>query len=293
MGHGQVDYALANSEGLPQPSGHPQSEDQFGAMFAAVSQAAKANGFDVNSLIDKHCGRSHGGCGGTCGTNAGNTTPVLASTGGFGSPLTTIPWGPELGACPENLAKLLCFIYKASCSYNKFAKLGTVKLRTDAASLPDPNANIGFSIGPGQDEQLLGIQFPVEWTGEAMFHGIFRVKVSFNVSNISDGGLTFAQIRDGLFENLDFRVIQSGTEDDYDVAISFGDAHDAQNSDLAPSLGGFYLPCGMEFIPFIWRVELQSFDFRGIAPGGAGDTYDVAATISAYFKDVCVLPKKG
>lgn len=262
------------------------SEQQIGAMLKAVAEAANANGYDVNRLVNTYCGVGGGGCG--CSTNV-PSVPMLASTGGHGAPITSIPWSPKLGTCPTNLPKFLCWIYKASCSCNQMGAIGTHKLITDPASLPDPNPNIGFNIGPGQDEQLLGAQFPIEWTGETMYHGIYRVKTHFNISNLQ-GNLSFDAVRNGLFESLDFRVIQTGTEDDYDICISFGDAHDAQNSSLAPSLGGFYLPCGMEFVPFVWRVETQAYDFKGVAPGGAGDSYDVTATITSYFKDVCEDP---
>lgn len=258
-------------------------------MMKAVANAASANGFNVNQLVKESCGV--GGCGGNCagaGAPGGVGIPVLAATGGHGSPLPFIPWAPKAGACPDDVGRWLCWLFKSYCSYNRFGAIGNTKLLTNAVTLPDAETN--FDLGPDQLEELMGAPFPVEWKGEAVYHGISRIKVSFNITDIVGGAgtLTFDQIETGLFNNLDFRILQSGTDDQYTVALDMGDAQDAQSSAFVPSQGGFYLPCGTEFVPFGIAPELQSFDFRGTAPGSVGtDEYTLSATVSVFFAKVC------
>ncbi len=194
-----------------------------------------------------------------------------------------IPWGPKLGACPADLARWLCWLMKSTCSYNKFGKVGSTPLTTNLLALPDPD--FGFNIGPFQ--AALGIFFPPEWSGEGAFHGIYRVKISIDV-NVTLGALDPNDIAEALFENLTFRIIQTGTEDPFQVALNFGEPSDARDSALVPSAGGYWLPEGMEFVPFALNPAQQGYDFQGQAPGVIGtDAFTVQCRIRSYWKEIC------
>jgi len=200
-------------------------------------------------------------------------------------PGSYIPWQPELGACPTNLSRLLCWMYKGLCSFNKLGHIGSVRLTTNQISLPNGAAE--FNIGPEGNATSLGVFFPRDWVAEAAMKGITRLKVSFMVNPI-EGPLTSTDVQRALFDDLDFRVIQVGTEDNLEVALNVGDANDAERSELAPRAGGFYLAEGMEFVPFIFAPEVFAFDFRGQGPGAVGtDAYTVEAKIRTWWVAVC------
>jgi hypothetical protein len=110
--------------------------------------------------------------------------------------------------------------------------------------------------------------------------------VSFQV-NVTEGALAPADIERNLFDSLEFRIIQVGSQDNFHTALNFGDAQDAERSTDTPSQGGFYLCLGEEFV-FGNYPEMFSFDFEGQAPGVVGtDEYSVQARISCYFHPVC------
>lgn len=196
-----------------------------------------------------------------------------------------VPWQPELGACPTNLSRLLCWMYKGLCSFNRLGFIGSVRLTTNQITLPDP-VN-GFAIGPEGAATSLGVFFPRDWVAEAAFKGIQRLKVAFTVT-VSAGALTPADIQRALFDDLDFRVLQVGSETNLDVALNIGDANDAERSELAPRAGGYYLAEGREFIPFVFAPEVFAFDFRGQGPGTVlVDEYTLSGAIRTWWVDVC------
>ena len=214
-------------------------------------------------------------------------TPVPYNTGMTGAP-NFMKWSPSLGDCPTDLSRLLCWLFKGYCSFNRFGKIGTSRLVTNTITLPDPAGIGGFNIGPEGAAQSLGVFFPRDWVGEACMRGMYRFKVSFqvtiteNVSEFTQGDLVRA-----AFDNLDLRVVQVGTEDNIHTAMSIGDAQDAERSTDIPSQGGFWLACGDEFIPFGVAPELQAFDYRGLMPGVVGDEYNLTSTIQTFWKAVC------
>jgi len=214
------------------------------------------------------------------GYNRGMVMPV---------PGTYIPWQPDLGSCPTNLSRLLCWMYKGLCSFNKFGHIASVRLNTNTITLPDPlvPAN-GFQIGPEGAAQAMGVFFPRDWVAEAAFKGIHRLKVSYTVTITETvSGLTPQDITRALFDDLDFKILQVGSENNIHVAVNIGDANDAERSELAPRAGGFYLAEGREFIPFVFAPEVFAFDFAGQGPGVAGDIYNVTAAIRTWWTEVC------
>lgn len=191
---------------------------------------------------------------------------------------------PEPWACPNEYEKLICWWLRGLCSWNKFGKLGHVKLETNLLTLPD--ADEGFDVGPNLFPNTLGVFAPRDWVAEAVFRGLYRVKVSFQV-NVLEGDLQAADIERNLFDTFEFRLLQVGSQDNFHTALNFGDAQDAERSTDTPSQGGFWLCRGEEFV-FGLYPEMYSFDFEGQAPGVVGtDSYTLQARIGCYFKIVC------
>lgn len=210
---------------------------------------------------------------------AGVCAPV-ASAGGP----CYMRWEPGLGDCPTDISRLLCWLWKSYCSFNRFGKLGTS--RSTTTPLHVPHGVYGFSIGPEGAAQACGVFFPHDWIGEAVFRAVYRVKASPTVYGVA-GGMDPGQIANGLENNLEFRIIQVGSQDNFHSVLNFGDAQDASKSTDTPSQGGFWLPEGNYFVPFGPDPAIQAYDFRGIAPGGAGDAYDFFFTIISYFAPIC------
>lgn len=194
-----------------------------------------------------------------------------------------VPWDPRLGACPVDLDRFLCWLMRSTCSFNKFGKVGSTPLVTNLLTLPDPD--FGFNIGPFR--AALGVFFPPEWSAEGAYHGIFRVKIAIDVIILA-GALNANDVSDALFEALTFRIIQTGTEDPFTVALNFGEPSDARDSQLVPAAGGYFLPEGMEFVPWFANPAQQGYDFQGVAPGTIGvDSYTVQCRIRSYWKEIC------
>jgi len=76
-----------------------------------------------------------------------------------------IKWAPSLGDCPSDLSRLLCWLFRGYCSFNRFGKIGTSRLVTNSVDLPD--AVGGFNIGPEGEAVSMGCFFPRDWVGEA------------------------------------------------------------------------------------------------------------------------------
>lgn len=193
-------------------------------------------------------------------------------------------WHPELGDCPDNLSRYLCWMFKGLCSFNKFGAIGHVKLITNLITLPDPDFE--FDVG-AENAQSLGVFFPRDWVSEAAFKGIFRVKVSFQV-RIIEGNYTPEQIENACFNSFEFRILQVASQDNFHTALNFGDAQDAERSTDTPSQGGYWLCKGDEFVPYVFAPEVFTYDFEGQCPGAVGeDSYELTAFISTYFRRVC------
>jgi len=272
MQNGMTAYDSRRAQQQPQPQQHQRSKDEIGRMMRALDNAAKQNGYSTPEIMQEYCGVCPPQMG------AGPYSGAIQST-------RYVPWAPSAGDCPTDVGRLLCWMYKGLCSFNKFGTVSSVALRSNQISLPDPDFD--FNIGPEGDAVSLGVFFPRDWVSEAVFHGIYRLKVSFTVS-VTQGNLTVEDVRRSLFDDLDFRILQVGTEDNFLVAINIGEAQDAERSTDSPALGGYYLPEGNEFVPFALAPEVFSFDFRGIGPGVVGtDAYNVTTSIRTYWKKVC------
>jgi hypothetical protein len=190
---------------------------------------------------------------------------------------------PQNGIGPQ-INRMLCYLGKGSESFNKFGVPSAVKLRTNTLTLPD--ATNGFQIGPGAGASSLGVFFPRTWVGEMVYHGISRIKVSFAVANLVSATLTVEDVKSALFDDMDVRILQTGSVDPFHVVLQL-EAQDAQKSVLAPSIGGYYFPQNGQFVPFFIAPELFTFDFQGLAPGGAGDSYSLGATVRVYWDRIC------
>ena len=183
-------------------------------------------------------------------------------------------------AIPSDAARYLCWLFKGIRRSPQTGKLSSVALTTPEVILPVAGS---FQIGPDlTPAQALGKFMPSEWETEAIGRGIYRIKVDFLVRKIA-GALSDAAIKESA-QNLEFRIIQIGTEDRWSVALNVGDAQDASKSALEPALGGFWLPDGEEFNPY--NPTTFAFDFAGTMIGGAGDQYGVRAVIRSFFRDV-------
>jgi hypothetical protein len=250
-------------------NGNGNAEDRVRKLYGQLADLAQRNGVNMDRIATN---------GGACGV----PNSVMA---GAIVPGQYVAWSPSLGACPNDMDRILCWWHKSLCSFNKFGQIGSVALRTNVLNLPHPVTQ--FAIGPEGAAQALGVFFPRDWSAESAFHGLYRFKVSFTV-NILEGGLTPEAVARQLFDDLEFKIIQVGTQDNLHTALNIGQAQDAERSTDAPPLGGFYLPAGREFVPYFTTPEIFAFDFRGIAPGTVGvDAYSVSAKIQTYWKPVC------
>lgn len=245
--------------------------DLLSTRVANQARQSKEETMNQNMLPVAYKGQPHAG--GGCGVMPiSNSGPVF------------MKWHPELGDCPTNLSRFLCWMFKGLCSFNKFGAIGHVKLLTNALDLPDPD--FAFDIGP-DNAASLGVFMPRDWVSEAAMKGIFRVKVSFQVL-VTEGALTAAEIERQLFDSLEFRILQIGSQDNFHTALNFGDAQDAERSTDTPSQGGYWLCKGDEFVPYIFAPEVFTYDFEGQAPGVVGtNVYTVTALVSSYFRKVC------
>lgn len=240
--------------------------------YSIARQAAQQNGGPLTT---------HSQPQGGCAVPSGGPMPVnvISNTGA-----RNLGWSPPDGACAKDAERLLCWMIKGSCTFNKFGTPTSVKLRTNTLVLPD--ATTGFAIGPGANQQSLGVFFPRTWAGESVYHGIARLKVAFSV-NITAGALTPDDVTRGLFDDLDFRILQVGSVDSFNVVIQL-EAQDAERSTDYPNMGGYFFPDHSQFVPFALAPELFTFDFQGIAPGAVGtDAYTVQAGIRCYWDLVC------
>ena len=181
---------------------------------------------------------------------------------------------------PSDVARWACWAMRGMRRSPRLGRLTSVALTTSEVVLPYAGS---FQVGPDlPPPQAFGKFMPYEWETEAIGRGIFRFKVDFVVRKIS-GGLTSDEIAKAA-ANLEFRIIQIGTEDRWDVALNIGDAQDAAKSQISPSEGGYWLPDGEEFIPY--NPTTFAFDFAGLMIGGAGDSYGIRAVIRSYFREV-------
>lgn len=223
---------------------------------------ARANGTSLAQIAAQHCA--------PCAQMS--DSPLLRNVG----------FQPAV-PCSSSVERMLCYLDKGSCSFNKFGVPSAVKLRTNTLTLPD--AVNGFQIGPGAGASSLGVFFPRTWVGEMVFHGINRIKVSFAIANVV-GALTRADIESALFDDMDVRILQTGSVDPFHVVLQL-ESQDAQRSTLIPAAGGYYFPQHGQFVPFFIAPELFTFDFQGLAPGGAGDSYSLGACVRVYWEKIC------
>lgn len=181
---------------------------------------------------------------------------------------------------PRDAANYVCWLMRGIRKSPRAGKITSVALTTPEVVLPVAGSfQIGPDLGPAQS---LGKFFPYEWQTEAIGRGIYRLKVDFTVRKIA-GALADQSIKESA-QNLEFRVIQIGTEDRWDVALNIGDAQDAAKSALEPALGGYWLPDGEELIPY--NPSTFAFDFAGLMVGGPGDQYGIRAVIRSWFRAV-------
>lgn len=191
-----------------------------------------------------------------------------------------VPWSPVVGACPQFLDIFLAWLMAGSCSYNKFGMVGSTSLNTNILTLPDPQFQ--FDVGPAA--AALGVFFPEEWSAEAAYSGIHRVKIAIQV-RVLQGGLDPNDLANDLFNTFAFNIIQRGTNTPFVVAFDFGEASDARDSVFVPSAGGYFMAADAPFVPWAFKPELQGFSFEGEAPGIVGtDVYAVQVRLRAYFK---------
>lgn len=214
-------------------------------------------------------------------TMAAEPPPVVQFANGpaCGSPLMLDASGGAV-SLPRDAANYVCWLMRGIRRSPRTGKITSVALNTNEVILPVAGSfNIGPDLGPLQS---LGKFLPYEWETEAIGRGIYRIKVDFVVRKIA-GALTDDAIRQSA-QNLEFRIIQIGTEDRWDVALNVGDAQDASKSTLEPALGGFWLPDGEEFVPY--NPSTFAFDFAGLMIGGPGDQYGVRAVVRSFFREV-------
>ncbi len=191
-------------------------------------------------------------------------------------------WGPwPNGKCPTNVYAFLAWMMAGSCTFNNFGKTSSTALISNTRTLPD--ARFDFEVFPGQAD--IGIPFPQEWSGEAAFHQVYRVKVDIEVRPITLVNFTLEELQRRLFADLTLRVIQFGTDDPVTTAVNFGQAQDAQASAFVPSMGGYFFPRNAKFVPWMWEPSIQAYDLSGVAPGVVGeDEYAVTATFRTYWE---------
>ena len=193
-----------------------------------------------------------------------------------------VPWLPKTDSCPIDLDRFIAWLMRSSCSYNTFGKVASAPLITNTIDLPDPV--FGYNISPFA--QSLGVFFPNVWSGEGFYHGIYRVKISFEV-RIQQSQFTAAEIINSLFESFTFRIIQLGSDDPFTVALNFGEPADARESVFVPSAGGYFLPEGGEFVPWVFQPDIQGYDLTGVAPGeDPTDQYSITARIRTYWREI-------
>lgn len=216
--------------------------------------------------------------------NNGNEVPPIVEFVNGPGPSCSAPM--QLSAAggvvnlPSDAARYVCWLMKGIRRSPQTGRLTSVALTTPEVLLPVAGS---FQVGPDlTPPQALGKFMPSEWDTEAIGRGIYRIKVDFLVRKIA-GGLSDQAIKESA-QNLEFRIIQIGTEDRWSVALNVGDAQDASKSALEPALGGFWLPDGEEFIPY--NPTTFAFDFAGTMVGGPGDQYGVRAVIRSFFRDV-------
>jgi len=157
-----------------------------------------------------------------------------------------------------------------------------VQLKTRSIALPHPE--FGYRIGPEDNAQHLGAFFPLYWGSEAMFHGMYKFKVSFERSSVGaeDSEVSFQR----SFHELDFRILEYHADESLTVALDIGKAHDMASGNGKP--GHYLLPEGQEFVPFALQPALFRFDFRGIAPQRLDRArYYLSAVVTPVWKRVC------
>jgi hypothetical protein len=211
-------------------------------------------------------------------------------------PYTQAPGFPNAG-CPDAQAmrpgaainistqqavsQWLRWLGKAIRDYNRFGFLSMARLRTNIGGLP--GGLTGWEVGPDQGQQAIGVNMPIEWTGEAIGCEIYRVELDYLIT-IQRGTLTPEQVSAGNYRALDFAIVQFGSEDRYNYVLNFGQSRNLGPSEMVPAWSGFYM-CADGFVPYFPRVELQSFQLKGTAIGNApGDAYLFGANVRAYFR---------
>lgn len=192
-------------------------------------------------------------------------------------------WDPALGVFPADLPRLLAWQYKSYAVFNHFGKIACVPIDSNTVHVPFAAPN-PWEIGT-TNLNACGVYFPRDFCWEAVFRGIYRIKISFGVLNVA-GGMTPTEIKVGLEDSMNLRIGQCGTINSYIVFLNM-DASDAvRNSHCCNGDGFFLAPCE-EFIPFALAPESQSVEIQGTAPGGAPDSYDFLVHFRLYFKPIC------
>ena len=203
--------------------------------------------------------------------------------GSMGNGGTVWSWDPALGVFPADLPRLLAWQYKSFAVFNHFGKIACVPIDSNVVSVPfvvPPPYEVGTT-----SLNACGVYFPRDFCWEAVFRGIYRIKISFAVYNVH-GAMTPLEIKVGLEDSMNLRIGQCGTINSYIVFLNM-DASDAvRNSHCCNGDGFFLAPCE-EFIPFALAPESQSVEIQGTAPGSAGDSYDFLVHFRLYFKPIC------
>lgn len=204
---------------------------------------------------------------------------VQAAQGSCGVPTRIDVSGGVLNV-PNDAINYLCWLMKGIRNSPASGAASSTPLRSPEIILPYDG---DFEVGPDlQPPQAMGKFFPFEWATEAIGRGIYRIKCDFEVRIIS-GSLTPEMVINSA-QNLEFRVIQIGTEDRWRIVCNIGDSQDAAKSALIPAAGGFFLPEGQEIIP--WNPTTMAYDLAGTLIGGPGDSYGITAIFRSWFKDV-------
>ena len=212
-----------------------------------------------------------------------NEAPPIVQFGS--SPACGVPMALDarsgLVGIPSDVAQYVCWAMRGIRRSPRTGKITSVALTTPEVILPVAGS---FQVGPDlSPAQALGKFLPYEWETEAIGRGVFRIKVDFFARKIAGALITTAEIVKSA-KSLEFRILQIGTEDRWDVALNVGDAQDASKSLISPSEGGYYLPDGEEVIPY--NPTTFAFDFAGTLAGGPGDQYAIRAVIRSYFRAV-------
>jgi hypothetical protein len=258
---------------------------EIGQIIEGLGRVARGKGYDVPGMLRTYAPELI--------TLASTEAVYKANTAGMDCPpdagipslcgVNNSQWDPSFVSknCPDDVMKMLAWMFKALCSWNKFGATGSVPLPTNILTLP--SIADGFVVAP--DANSLGVFLPVEWAIESMYMGIHRVKVRFQF-NVLLGALTLDQLQDA-FADSDFQIIQAGTQDRVQVVASFGTAQDAAPSDLVPAYGGYFLQKGKEFVVNMLQPDAFGYSFSITAPGIQNvDAYTVQAIVRSYFVPV-------